>query len=448
MDARETAKAVLQSVGMLGWARSQRSRLISLRQDVYLRRLLPLYARPIFDASKFEPWRAKERARHLETGRARFEADRAVIARGLRALVAPGHDELPSGNGPELVSLVRQVLALLDDSAAPKPSGAPAGGARDAALRVVLDQVFEQGTFPVALEYDFVDDVVEIVRARYARGDGGHESRARAILRTLALLTAGDAALDEARLPAALAAALGASHGYRPRSAPPVDEIRGIIPDLWDEFIGLRAHDHPARFLEINREYSRRQWAMSGPRGPGGLSLLTGRERDRYVMLRTLVELRTSGALSPSDEVLVIGPRHIDEIVFFRKHLKLPKTVGLDLLDDEPNGIVGGNMHDMPFDAGRFRLVYTNATLSYAYALRKVMAEIARVLARPGYAVLSDSTWRTRGVDPLGRSDPMGADAMIGCFHRERYEVLFRDDGPSPNLDFYQQWSQIGLKLV
>src|SRR5262249_21694942 len=137
----------------------------------------------------------------------------------------------------------------------------------------------------------------------------------------------------------------GDRHPYVPRRCPVNPAVGGRIPDLYDEFIALRGHDNPERFLEINREYSRRQRVEQGRWGPRGLSLLHGYERDHHPMLRTLVGLVRDGALRPSDQVLVVGPRHYDEILFFRKHLGLPRTVGLDLFTSARDGIVGGDMH-------------------------------------------------------------------------------------------------------
>src|SRR5207248_2611321 len=122
MDARETAKGILRSVGMLGLARSGRSRLIGLRQDAYLRRLLPLYARPMFDAHKHEAWWTKEQARYRQTGRERFDGDRAAV----RHALFPGSVQAAD-------PIVAQAMAALDDVAAPvAASRAAAGGVEDA----------------------------------------------------------------------------------------------------------------------------------------------------------------------------------------------------------------------------------------------------------------------------------------------------------------------------
>jgi SAM-dependent methyltransferase len=352
-------------------------------------------------------------------------------------------------------TLVRQIETVLRDKiesflrlGRPQPPASEAADdARVTALRGILDRLIDDRLFPRAFEYDYLDDLSPIIAGRYAAGDGGHVSASRRILQAIAVIAGSNERLEGAALVAGLKQALGADHGYEPRKGAAHPVVKQIIPDLWDEFISMKASAHPARFIEINREYSLRQRWLNGKWGPVGLSLLLGHERNHHVMIRTLIDLRNEGALRPDDEVLVIGPRHFDEIAFFRNHLGLPKTTGLDLFDSRADGIVGGDMHAMPFDAGRFRLVYCSGTLSYSYAIRTVFSETVRVLKRPGYLLFSDAGQRSNGVDALGRTDPVSADAIIGCFHEHRFDVLFRDDGMSPDLSRFQQWPSVGLKL-
>jgi SAM-dependent methyltransferase len=138
----------------------------------------------------------------------------------------------------------------------------------------------------------------------------------------------------------------------------------------------------------------------------------------------------------------------VNELHFFRKHLGLNKTIGLDLFASDEGRIIAGDMHAMPFESGRFKLVYVCNTLTYAYNARNVIREICRVTETPGYAMVIDSGTRIRGPDPLGRSDLMSADALVRCFHMRPYSVIVKDRGRSLAPDWYREQPCVLLELV
>ncbi|MEA2499710.1 MAG: hypothetical protein QOH26_2115, partial [Actinomycetota bacterium] len=142
------------------------------------------------------------------------------------------------------------------------------------------------------------------------------------------------------------------------------------------------------------------------------------------------------------------GPRHIDEIHFFRKHLGLPRTIGLDLFGSSDGSIISGDMHDMPFDRGRFKMIFCAGTLSYGYYSRKVIEEMARVAERPGYVFLMDAANRRAGPDALGRSDDINVDVLTGLFYRHPYNVLSRDRGRSLDPQRYAEEPCLALELT
>lgn len=314
-------------------------------------------------------------------------------------------------------------------------SSLPAAMSRSDRARAILDRVLTQGPVPPRFyDYDYLDDIVGIVEGRYCGDEGsctaGHSGTVRALC---ALVGVG----DRQKLPDALHALLGDEHGYVPPRGDVHAHVRNVLPDLADEFVRLKAETNPARFLEIGREYSRRQARAQGLYDNRELALLRGYERNHQLMLRTIVGLVDRGEVSARDEVLLVGPRYIDEVVFFRKFLGLPRTVGLDLFDYGKDEILGGDMHHMPFEDDRFRLVFCAGTLSYAYSARRVLNEMARVLRRPGYLVLIDAAGRVRGPDALGRSDVTGIDTLIGMLYEHRFEVLAKDSGRSLAPDNY-----------
>ena len=309
--------------------------------------------------------------------------------------------------------------------------GATFAVGRETAARLALDRLIEDGRVPRYYDYDHIDDLVPIVRSRYSKGQGIDHERSEPLLRALTVLGGAPAPGNSADAARWMARLLGPDHSYVPRRGVLNRYVSAVIPDLVEEFAALRAEDNIGRFLEINREYSRRQQQQQGRWDNRDLALLRGHEHDHLLLLRTLVRLRTDKKLVEDDEALIVGPRHADELVFFRKHLRLPKTSGLDLFADPDAHIVAGDMHDMPFDSGRFKLVFCAGTLSYAYHSRKVISEIARVLQRPGYAFLMDAGDRHAGPDPLGRSDTVNITTAIGFFHEHRSTVLASDRGRS-----------------
>jgi SAM-dependent methyltransferase len=487
-QVKAVTRSMLQSVGLLDKAVEVTRLWTKAREDRFVTRLIALYSHPFAEKQQaVADWNRQHQEQERRQFQKRFEDDRVAILNSLyyRALASGQARALLPDSAKLLAAIVEQsaaatreplvedalaVIATLfsDDPAARGPAlaqkveaalrtatlpcpkvRAVANGAggdpRPLAVRDALDQVIDDQKFPRAFEYDYLDDLDGILGARYASGDLQHQRSSRRMLDSVSLLARAGGGEASRPLAARLKKILGDAHGYSPRRSAPPPLVQRIIPDLYEEFVSMRAVENPARFLEINREYSIRQRRVTGKWGPVGLSLLLGYERSHHAALRMLLALKNGGALTPDDEVLVVGPRHFDEIAFFRKHLNLPKTVGLDLFDAE--GTVGGDMHAMPFDADRFRLIYCSGTLSYAYAIRQVFAEMLRVLKRPGYLLFTDAGERTNGVDALGRTDPVSADAIIGCFHQHQFDVLLRDDGMSPYLDKFQQWPSVGLRI-
>lgn len=345
----------------------------------------------------------------------------------------------------ELEATRRRARSLLDEDQW-LINNLPATMSRADRARAVLDRVITRGAVPPRLyDYDYIDDIVGIIEGRYCSDEGsctgGHSP-------TVATLCTTAGVADRNQLPQALHALLGTNHGYVPTRGDVHAHVRGVLPDLADEFVSLKAETNPARFLEINREYSRRQAVAQGLFDNRELALLRGYERNHQLMLRTIVGLIDRGEVSARDEVLLVGPRYIDEIVFFRKFLGLPRTVGLDLFSYGKDEILGGDMHDMPFENERFRLVFCAGTLSYAYNARRVINEMVRVLRHPGYIVLIDAGGRVRGPDALGRSDVMGIETLLGMFYEHPYQVLAKDAGRSLAPADYVNEPCLALRLL
>lgn len=314
-----------------------------------------------------------------------------------------------------------------------KLNGSPVDQERANVVGSMLDCLIEDDLIPRFNDYDYLDDIVPIIESRYVADGPPQAGRSRGVLQALSAVTTNDPLIDRSLLPAKLRTVLGQNHKFVPARGTLHPDVHKIIPDLVEEFIALKAENNVERFLEINRAYSSRQHEEQGEWSNRDLSLLRGYERNHHLLLRSLIGLIRDGKIKPDDEALILGPRHIDELYFFQKYLGLPNTFGLDLFPSYEGRIVAGDMHDMPFESDRFRVVYSCNTLTYAYNARKVIDEMARVLKRPGYVFLIDSGERVPGPDPLGRSDLGSVGSAIRCFYKHNFKVIAQDSGRSLN---------------
>lgn len=472
-----------------------KERIHSLRQaasfDRYIKQLVSIYTspylKPKYDYTEYLAAREKQAIDALDK---RFASDRLIILRALLSAFAPEHGhgqtkELPgafkdycSGGIPQTPlhesvvsaismlcehplnqtnSLPLRVQAILSadvETITSKPSKYGAAGylpaSQQAALVcAILDQVIEEILVPRMFEYDHLDDLVAIVESRYAGPIEKHKQRSAAVLGAIKCLAACDQSANAKQLAGKLRNLLGDNHPYQPKRGPAHQDIKKIVPELYDELVSIKASENLERFKEINREYSYRQRLIHQEKGnPWGQPLLAGLEQDHHLMLRTLLSLRKQGKLTADDQVLVVGPRYVDELDFFRKYLGMPKTIGLDLFENAKDGIVAGDMHATDFKTGQFGLIYCTGTLNYAYDLRKVGEEFARILKRPGFLCLMDAGNRVFGVDPLGRSDPMSVDALLSCFYQHKTIVHARDNGRTPLPSMFHGWPCMIVELT
>ena len=400
--SREKVKAALGSIGLLEPARAAVHRVNAARKQRYYAALVGQYRSPLArPLESYAAYERREREASVAAARGRYEADRRLL---------------------------QEVQ----------------GREAKAAAMAIVARMTEGGLAPRFYDYDYLDDIVGIVGGRYCSDEGCDAAASGEILDALCRLSG---ATSRDALPGALRRLLGNEPLCAPPRADVTAHMRKVIPDLADEFIALKAETNVERFLDINREYSRRQAHGLGVWDIRDLSLLRGYERDHHLLLRTLVALLDAGKITADDEALLVGPRHIDEVVFFRRTLGLRKTLGLDLFPHGRDEIIAGDMHRMAFEDGRFKLVFCAGTLSYAYNVRRVIEEMARVTSRPGYVFLIDAGGRHEGPSALGRSDIPSVEAMIGLFHRHKFQVLARDQGRTLAPHLYENEPCLALRL-
>lgn len=127
------------------------------------------------------------------------------------------------------------------------------------------------------------------------------------------------------------------------------------------------------------------------------------------LLRRSFWELRFSrwlknGTLDRNVPSLSVGPRWVTEIEFFREIVGFQKHVGLDIFSDDPELVVVGDMHKMPFDDGYFQFIFLKNVVDKSYDVRQLVKELIRVV-RPGGLVVVDQNCDYHGTTPLGRTD-------------------------------------------
>ena len=137
---------------------------------------------------------------------------------------------------------------------------------------------------------------------------------------------------------------------------------------------------------------------------------------------RTFWEIKFSrwmarGMIDRERRSLSVGPRWVSEIEFFRSVVGLSRHVGLDLFSDDPDLVVAGDMHDMPFPAGEFQFVFLKNVVDKSYDVRKLVRELRRVVS-PGGIVVVDQICGYGHTSPLTRTDIQHAANFALVFER------------------------------
>ncbi len=109
-----------------------------------------------------------------------------------------------------------------------------------------------------------------------------------------------------------------------------------------------------------------------------------------------------------------LGARTGQEIEAF-KNLGF-EAVGIDLVPCEPL-VVAGDIHDVPFEASSFDVVFTNV-FDHSLYPDKFVAEIERLLKPGGIAVMHLAVGKN--TDQFGVTDVIEADGVIDLFQSSR----------------------------
>jgi SAM-dependent methyltransferase len=149
---------------------------------------------------------------------------------------------------------------------------------------------------------------------------------------------------------------------------------------------------------------------------------------------------------SPDNNILVIGPRTENEILFL-KGLGYNNVQGVDLISYSP-WVKLGDMHNMPFPKSSFDVVLCGWTLPYSKIPQKVALEILRVTKQDGiiavglehipektlkkmkinFSRIKNSTLNPR---EIAHKRLNSCEDILGVFKKQNIsEIYFRHDAP------------------
>ncbi len=321
-------------------------------------------------------------------------------------------------------------------------------------IKCVLNQVLENELLVYGYQYDFIDDIVPILKSRYLKRNGtSDDNKSAKIIQTLWVLT--ESSLSEAfeavelTLSSKLKLILGDNHTYTP-STPfkePDDSFYQEHQTEYQQLITLKDKDDTKKVVSIwENVFEDLNKNMSKNPEDRNISLIHGYENNHHLLLRTIIALMKTGALKPEDPVLILGPRFVDEILFLREYVGLANTIGLDLRD-EGGLIFKGDMHNMPFEDNHFKLIYGANVFEYAHTMRTVINEIVRVLQKPGYAMgILRSVRNTPNMPPIG-TDISTPEAAVNMFYSTPHTVIAMDEGYADTSEFKDRFPSFAVKI-
>ena len=436
------------------------------KKDRHLRQLVQAYSSPwVKRRGTFRDYERKACRRNLSDTTARFEADcRGIAQQFVTSGMTIEHPLMRTVLGvllfknanASLDMLQKAIHVMVPDAPKSEVAISPSMTSAEAAM-IVLDHMAPLEETLFQYDYGFLEDIVPIIRSRYIAEDGRYQSditeRFLQVLWFLAndSLPSPDSVSWVQELSQCLQGFLSAAEQtrYQPVRHQCEEYLNDLLPKaMADEFRALKCEDDPARYKAICaalfKEVNARATDHYEERD---ISLVYGYENNHHVILRTLLGLIADGRLTRDDRVLVLGPRYVDEIRFFREILNLKNTVGLDLRS-EGDYLVEGDMHQMPFPDNTFKLVFGANVVEYAYNYRQVVREIARVTQRPGYVSIIHRSNRAQCPTPIGRMDIGNVTIATNAFYEHAHQVLVKDSGLTEQPDKIGTFPSFVLELT
>jgi SAM-dependent methyltransferase len=189
-----------------------------------------------------------------------------------------------------------------------------------------------------------------------------------------------------------------------------LDAVVALQKDL-----GMGAHNAQSRRYDATKEAAGlRGYLRSVTTPPPGI--LERIARKSFWELKIL-KWRRARIIDPVSPSLSVGPRWVSEIGFFRQVVGLQNHIGLDLFSDDPDLVVTGDMHAMPFPQDHFQFAFLKNVVDKSYDIRRLVTELFRVL-RPGGVVVVDQICGYGHTNPLTRTDIQSAANLARIFRR------------------------------
>jgi hypothetical protein len=159
-----------------------------------------------------------------------------------------------------------------------------------------------------------------------------------------------------------------------------------------------------------------------------------------------MIRLREESVVGADEPVLTIGPRWVGEIQYFRDHLGLRGTIGLDLFTTDKDLVKVGDMHDMPFEDDTFGLVYQRNTFDKSYDIRGCLRECVRVLRDGGVLITDDCYAYTNGVSELSRTSIKHNRQVVRALGDNAGEILYDAETDSEQ-DWIKRVGQLAIRI-
>ncbi len=211
----------------------------------FLKRLISAYSspfiEPLYDYSELITSRKEQAILKLDD---RFKSDRLALIKKLISML-PEEEKLHSfekfctknhSDSSELEQKLFKIFRLLSENLYPDSKDwvhsilhklteeeVQTVRSKDAKqqltdiLEIVLDQVIDKSIIPRMFELDHIDDIINIIKSRYAGNFDKHWDRSNLIINVLKIATTCDTTVSESELIKIIQKQLGENHKYKPK---------------------------------------------------------------------------------------------------------------------------------------------------------------------------------------------------------------------------------------
>jgi SAM-dependent methyltransferase len=288
----------------------------------------------------------------------------------------------------------------------------------------------------LSYDFDLVGTLPDILREQYAIGSESDVERNADLKAVYALLKAGnvDVAPTLSTLPILIRSTGVVLDEFIARAP---EGITGQNAGMFEKWSTASANESVGEAIELQKDlgmgrYNTSMQRYGAERGnidlktylrsvttapPSLMERIVGKHFWELKFARWL----RAGKIKPERRSLSIGPRWLTEVEYFRQVVGLPRHIGLDLFSDDPEMVVAGDMHAMPFPDHHFNFIFLKNTADKSYRIRRLVEELLRV-TEPGGLIVIDQICGYGRCSPLSRTDIQRAANLLRLF-RARAQV-------------------------